>query len=208
MSEIAIRVENLSKQYRIGGPSTLRRGSGQAGLRTGPQARYKTIRALWNRPPPQSLSWNMTYSTGRESLTEAVQAPFRRLSSIVRGQSSAVSNETIWALKDVSFEACPELSRRVRRGQVVGIIGRNAAGKTTLASTSPVQGSRSSPASPSRRRAMPRLRREPSRTVHGRVASLLEVEEWCCKNDTGERRRTYGRFKRENCGETRILTRV
>ena len=42
MSDIAIRVENLSKQYRIGGP----------------QARYKTI---------------------RESLTEAVQAPFRRL---------------------------------------------------------------------------------------------------------------------------------
>ena len=59
MSDIAIRVENLGKQYRIGGP----------------QARYKTL---------------------RESLTEAVQAPFRRLSSVIRGQSSAVSNETIW----------------------------------------------------------------------------------------------------------------
>jgi len=84
MTDIAIRVENLSKQYRIGGP----------------QARYKTI---------------------RESLTEAVAAPFRRLSSVVRGQSSAVANETIWALKDVSFEARPELSRRVQRGEVVGI---------------------------------------------------------------------------------------
>ena len=63
MSDIAIRVENLSKQYRIGGP----------------QARYKTI---------------------RESLTEAVQAPFRRLASVVRGQSSAVANETIWTLKE------------------------------------------------------------------------------------------------------------
>ncbi|MCK4449541.1 MAG: hypothetical protein KAX26_03005 [Anaerolineae bacterium] len=84
MTDIAIRIENLSKQYRIGGP----------------QARYKTI---------------------RESLTEAVAASFRRLSSVVRGQSSAVSNETIWALKDVSFEACPELSRRVQRGEVVGI---------------------------------------------------------------------------------------
>ena len=61
MTDIAIRVENLSKQYRIGGP----------------QARYKTI---------------------RESLTQAVGAPFRRLSSVVRGQSSAVYNETIWAL--------------------------------------------------------------------------------------------------------------
>jgi hypothetical protein len=44
MSDIAIRVENLSKQCRIGGPQT----------------RYKTI---------------------RESLTEAVQTPFRCLSS-------------------------------------------------------------------------------------------------------------------------------
>jgi len=61
MTDIAIRVENLSKQYRIGGP----------------QARYKTI---------------------RESLTEAVGVPFRRLSSVVRGQSSVVANETIWAL--------------------------------------------------------------------------------------------------------------
>ena len=72
----------------------------RAGRIGGPQARYKTIRALWNRPLLQSLSWNMTYSTGRESLTEAVQALFRRLSYVVRGQSSAVSNETIWVLKE------------------------------------------------------------------------------------------------------------
>jgi len=132
MTDIAIRVKDLSKQYHIGGP----------------QARYKTIRALWNRPPLQSLSWNMTHSIGRESLIQAVALPFRRLSSVVRGQSSAVSNETIWALKDVSFEVKrgEAASRAEGRGggypfgrvhtEPVEVlrtrIGRNGAGKTTL----------------------------------------------------------------------------
>jgi lipopolysaccharide transport system ATP-binding protein len=96
-----------------------------------------------------------------------MQAPFRRLSSVVRGQSSAVSNETIWALKDVSFE--------VKRGEVVGIPSTGSG--QALAATG--------------------LRRELSRTagkstllkilsritepteghaeIHGRVGSLLEV---------------------------------
>ena len=100
MDDIAIRVENLSKQYPFDRLTATSTRGGRAGCIGGPQARYKTI---------------------RESLTEAMQAPFRRLSSVVRGQSSAISNETIWALKDVSFEACPELSRRVQRGEVVGI---------------------------------------------------------------------------------------
>ncbi|MBI2985977.1 MAG: ATP-binding cassette domain-containing protein, partial [Deltaproteobacteria bacterium] len=95
------------------------------------------------------------YSTLRDVLARSFAAPFRAVASALNGQRSAVTSQSsdnyLWALKDVSFE--------VKRGEVVGIIGRNGAGKNTLLRiltriTAPTEG---------------------EAEVFGRVGSLLEV---------------------------------
>lgn len=103
MGDTIIRVDNISKKYRLGGRSG-----------------YRTL---------------------RETLMSAVRAPFGR----------AAGREEIWALKGVSFE--------VKKGEILGIIGRNGAGKSTILKilsriTEPTSG-----------------RAE----LRGRVGSLLEV---------------------------------
>jgi homopolymeric O-antigen transport system ATP-binding protein len=81
----------------------------------------------------------------RDAIADVMRAPFRGL----RGNSS--NGNSVWALKDVSFEVAP--------GEIVGIIGRNGAGKSTLL------------------KILSRITRPTTGRValNGRVGSLLEV---------------------------------
>jgi len=100
-----------------------------------------------------SLNGNAAYQL-RDVMVSAVSYPFRLVKRALApsGTGSAKKrNQDVWALKNISFD--------VKKGEVIGIIGKNGAGKSTLLKilsriTDPTEG---------------------GADLYGRVGSLLEV---------------------------------
>lgn len=139
MSNVAIKVESLGKLYRIG-----------------ERERYYALRdvlsRLWQAPFRRLQGWASGNGGEGELGRVAVSgSPYPRLPVSPQFAIRNSKSDTIWALKDVSFE--------VKHGEVVGVTGRNGAGKSTLLKilsriTKPTEG---------------------YADIHGQVGSLLEV---------------------------------
>lgn len=137
MSDIAISVESLWKKYRLGvvGTGTLRHDLNRW---------WHQVRG---KPDPYTIvGLPQKAGTRKVETPKSAGTPDSRYSN-----GPDLSADEIWALRDITF--------KVKRGEILGIIGRNGAGKSTLLKvlsrvTAPTAG---------------------AVKIKGRIASLLEV---------------------------------
>lgn len=132
--EVIIRAEGLGKKYRIKHQAERQRYTALRDVIA--DSIRSPLRRLWNGRRPKIEDRRSENGGGGQLPSPNFHLP---------------RTEEFWALRHINFE--------VRRGEVLGIIGRNGAGKTTLLKilsriTDPTEG---------------RVR------IRGRVASLLEV---------------------------------